>query len=68
LARAYDIPLPAIALAFALAPEVVDSCAVGVKSPDEVAQSVAWLADAARVPRQLWLDAFSQGLLAWIPS
>ena len=63
LADAYDVPLPAVALAFALAPAVVDLCAVGFKSPDEVEQSVAWLAAARDVPPDLWRDAKAQGLL-----
>ena len=58
------VPLPAVAIAFACAPRVVKGCAVGVKSPEEVAQSVAWLADANAVPAQLWVDAKELGLLA----
>ena len=30
LAAKYDVPLPAVAIAFACAPSVVDGCAVGV--------------------------------------
>ena len=63
LAAKYDVPLPAVAIAFACAPSVVDGCAVGVKSPDEVLQNVAWLSDANAVPMQLWADAKSSGLL-----
>ena len=63
LANAYDVPLPAVALAFALAPEIITLCAVGVKSPSEVAQNVAWLRAARDVNPQLWIDAKSQGLL-----
>ena len=60
----HGVPLPAVAIAFACAPRVVKGCAVGVKSPEEVAQSVAWLADANAVPAQLWVDAKELGLLA----
>ena len=64
LAAKYDVPLPAVAIAFACAPSVVDGCAVGVKSPEEVTQNVAWLSDANAVPADLWADAKSSGLLA----
>ena len=64
LAAKYGVPLPAVAIAFACAPSVVDGCAVGVKSPEEVTQNVAWLSDANAVPMQLWEDAKSSGLLA----
>ena len=64
LASKHGVPLPAVAIAFACAPRVVKGCAVGVKSPEEVAQSVAWLADANAVPAQLWVDAKELGLLA----
>ena len=64
LASKHGVPLPAVAIAFACAPRVVTGCAVGVKSPEEVAQSVAWLADANAVPTRLWVDAKELGLLA----
>jgi len=64
LAAKHDVPLPAVAIAFACAPRVVKGCAVGVKSPEEVAQSAAWLADANAVPTRLWVDAKELGLLA----
>ena len=64
LAAKYSLPLPAVAMAFALAPEIVGSCAVGVKSPTEVSQNVAWLQDAKTVPAALWREAKETGLLA----
>ena len=63
LADEHGVPLPAVAIAFASTPEVVDACAVGVKSPEEVAQSIAWLDDAAKIPPALWTDARARGLL-----
>jgi D-threo-aldose 1-dehydrogenase len=69
LAASHAVPLPAVALAFACAPTAVRACAVGVKSPEEVAQNIAWLDDAHAIPHALWIDAASQGLLdpAFIP-
>jgi D-threo-aldose 1-dehydrogenase len=64
LAEKHGVPLPAAAIAFALAPAVVEKAAVGVKSADEVRANVLWLEAAANVPKRLWEDAKAQGLLA----
>lgn len=64
LAKTHGVPLPAVAIAFALAPAVVEKAAVGVKSADEVRANVLWLEAAANVPKRLWEDAKAQGLLA----
>lgn len=64
LAGKYDLPLPAVAIAFALSPAVVEKAAVGVKSAEEVRINVQWLAAACTVPAQLWADAKASGLLA----
>lgn len=63
LCAEHDVTLPAAAIAFACAPSVVTLCAVGVKSPDEARQAARWLADAAAIPRQFWLDALDRALL-----
>ena len=53
-----------LALAFALAPAVVEKAAVGVKSASEVRANAEWLEVASRVPVTLWMDAKAEGLLA----
>ena len=63
LAEEHGVPLPAVAIAFATTPAVVDACAVGVKSPEEVAQTIAWLHLTAEIPTALWSDARARGLL-----
>ena len=63
LAAKYDVPLPAVALAFALAPAVVEKAAIGVKSPQEVEMNVEWLEIAKHVPAELWEEAKTLGLL-----
>jgi len=66
LAQKYSLPLPAVALHFALMPEVVDFAAIGCRNPAEVDANVALL--AFTVPSQLWADAKAQGLLPdWMP-
>ena len=63
MAAKYDVPLPAVALAFALAPAVVENAAIGVKSPQEVEMNVEWLEIAKHVPDELWEEAKTLGLL-----
>jgi D-threo-aldose 1-dehydrogenase len=66
LAREYTLPLPAVALAFALLPEAVENVAIGCRSPAEVQANVALL--RYTVPPQLWSDAQNRGLLpSWMP-
>lgn len=64
LAEQHGVSLPAAALAFALAPAVVEKAAVGVKSASEVRANAEWLEVASRVPATLWMDAKAEGLLA----
>jgi len=64
LARQYGVPLPAVAIAFALSPAVVEKAAVGVKSAEEVRVNVQWLGAASTVPPALWAEAKVLGLLA----
>lgn len=63
LSEKHGMPLPAVAIAFALLPTVVEKAAIGVKSPDEVRMNVEWLQAASRVPSELWVEAQSMGLL-----
>mmetsp|Transcript_31128 Transcript_31128/g.43144 ORF Transcript_31128/g.43144 Transcript_31128/m.43144 type:complete len:384 (-) Transcript_31128:370-1521(-) len=64
LAAKYAVPLPVIAMAFAFQPQVITKVAVGVKSPTEVKQNLAWLNATERIPRKLWSEAKERGLLA----
>uniref|UniRef100_A0A7S0N6H5 NADP-dependent oxidoreductase domain-containing protein n=1 Tax=Pyramimonas obovata TaxID=1411642 RepID=A0A7S0N6H5_9CHLO len=64
LCEEHRVPLPVAAFAFALLPSVVEKVAVGVKSPAEVKQALAWLEATKDVPTQLWRDAKLRGLLA----
>lgn len=63
LAQSHGVPLPAVAIAFALAPAVVEKAAVGVQSPEEVRANAEWLAAAENVPPRLWREAKERGLL-----
>lgn len=66
LATEYSLPLPAVALAFALLPAAVTDVAIGCRTPEEVERNVALLQYS--VPGQLWADAQNRGLLpAWLP-
>lgn len=64
LAGKHGLPLPAVAIAFALSPAVVEKAAVGVKSSEEVRTNVEWLEAATKVPTALWAEAKALGLLA----
>lgn len=61
LAQSYDVPLPAVAIAFALLPKCVEAIAVGVKSVEELRSVCAWMRTS--VPVQLFYDARARGLL-----
>lgn len=63
LAVKYATPMPVLAIAFALLPAAVSRLAVGLKSPDEVHQAVAWVDQAASVPPELWREAKAHGLI-----
>jgi len=61
LAAEYGTTLAAVALHFALLPEVVELVAIGMRSSAEVEQNVALLEKC--IDPRLWRDAQSQGLL-----
>jgi|TARA_B100001142_G_scaffold313867_2_gene350788 D-threo-aldose 1-dehydrogenase len=64
LADTFGAPLPAVAIAFALLPAIVEKVAVGVKSAEEVHATVHWLESASRLNPQLWVEAKQRGLLS----
>lgn len=61
LAQSYEVPLPAVAIAFGLLPEAVTHVVCGMRSPAEVLQAIEWT--EAPVPQALWADALNMGLL-----
>merc|ERR1719247_601917 len=50
LASKHGVALPAVALAFAFLPECVSRVVLGMASPEEVAQNMAWVKESRRVP------------------
>ena len=57
----YSVPLPAVAIKFALLFTVIEATAVGVKNADEVRQLVDWF--NIDVPQSLFREAKVRGLL-----
>jgi len=57
----HGVELPAAALRFAARHPAVARALVGLRSPAEVAQAVAW--HAADVPADLWLELADEGLI-----
>ena len=67
LCHKYALPLPAVALAFALLPSAVAKVAVGVRRPAELEECCQWI-ERYQVPLALWEEAVHMGLLPdWIP-
>lgn len=64
LAAAHGVSLPAVAVAFAAMPECVEKLVIGMASAEEVAQNIAWLAEAQTVSPALWVEAKALGLLS----
>jgi len=62
LARKHAVELPAVALAFALAPG--HRVVVGLRSEREVEQALEWQAQSPLIPPALWREAVGQGLLS----
>ena len=63
----YGLPLPAVALSFALLPKVVSKVAVGIGKPEELMQCCQWVEDF-KVPLILWEEAIDMKLLPkWTP-
>lgn len=58
----FGIPLPAVAMKFALLPSVIKAAAVGFKNPAEVYQTVEW--SKSSVPQSLFVEAKRRGLIA----
>ena len=57
----FEVPLGAVAMKFALLPEVIQAVAVGVKCPSELAQSLDWF--RTPVPPAIFVEAKKRGLI-----
>ena len=58
----FGLPLPAVAIKFALLPSIIGATAIGFKSPAEVLQTVEW--SKLKVPHSLFVEAKRRGLIA----
>lgn len=63
LAEKWGYPLPAVAVAFASFPSCVTRVVIGMASPEQVAESLAWVAASCEVDPAIWLEAKELGLL-----
>lgn len=63
LASQHGLSLPAVAIAFAYLPTIVESVVIGMASADEVQKNVAAVEESRKVPAALWYEARSRGLL-----
>jgi D-threo-aldose 1-dehydrogenase len=61
LCRAHGVPLPAAAIAFALAHPVVAQAVLGARTVEQQAQNLAWL--HTDIPAALWSDCRAAGLI-----
>ena len=61
VAKQFNIPLPAAALQFPLANEIVTSVIPGPRSKIELEEILTW--SAFKIPSDFWLELKSQGLL-----
>ena len=59
-----NVSLPAVAMAFSVAPKVVEKFAVGVKSRFEVEKTLEWLNEIDSIDPKIWDEAKKRGLLA----
>lgn len=62
LAERYRLPLPAVAIAFAVQPVCVKRLVLGVASASQLEQNLEWLRLSATVPAALWAEARAEGL------
>eukprot|EP00315_Gephyrocapsa_oceanica_P010603 CAMPEP_0185286098 /NCGR_PEP_ID=MMETSP1363-20130426/2077_1 /TAXON_ID=38817 /ORGANISM="Gephyrocapsa oceanica, Strain RCC1303" /LENGTH=609 /DNA_ID=CAMNT_0027881895 /DNA_START=97 /DNA_END=1926 /DNA_ORIENTATION=+ len=63
LAAAHGHDLPAVAVAFAALPAVVTRVVVGMASPGQVEQTLAWVEQSRQVGGEVWRAAKQAGLL-----
>eukprot|EP00928_Gymnodinium_smaydae_P042933 TRINITY_DN28866_c0_g1_i1.p1 TRINITY_DN28866_c0_g1~~TRINITY_DN28866_c0_g1_i1.p1 ORF type:complete len:370 (+),score=80.92 TRINITY_DN28866_c0_g1_i1:52-1161(+) len=63
LAQKHGVSLPAVAIAFAALPKIVGRVVIGMASPEQVKQNLAWVAESNAVPPAIWREARDLGLL-----
>ena len=63
LAHKHGHSLPAVAIAFAALPACVTRVVLGMASPAQVVQTLAWVAESGRVSAKVWQEAKCVGLL-----
>lgn len=63
LAEAHGVSLPAVAIAFAALPKCVSRLVIGMATPDQVRENLAWIAESNQVPAAIWSEARALGLL-----
>jgi len=63
LAAKHECSLPAVAIAFAMIPACVKRLVLGMVTPEQVKQNMAWVEESGRVPAAIWADAKNIGLL-----
>ena len=67
LCHRYNLPLPAVAMAFSALPTCVKKVVIGCSSPSDVEDCVSHCDSAVVVPTELWVEAQQLGLLpAWL--
>jgi len=64
LAAEHSLSLPAVAIAFAALPACVTRVVLGMATPEQVRDNLAWVREAGRVPPALWAEARRRGLLS----
>jgi len=64
LAQRHGVSLPAVAIAFAALPACVERLVIGMATPAEVDQNMAWVKESALVPVQIWKEAREMRLLS----
>eukprot|EP00933_Yihiella_yeosuensis_P026794 TRINITY_DN20820_c0_g1_i1.p1 TRINITY_DN20820_c0_g1~~TRINITY_DN20820_c0_g1_i1.p1 ORF type:complete len:372 (-),score=76.94 TRINITY_DN20820_c0_g1_i1:104-1219(-) len=63
LASKHKSSLPAVAIAFAALPRCVTRVVIGMASPEQVADVMAWVKESSSVPVAIWSEAKDLGLL-----
>lgn len=63
LAEKHGFSLPAVAIAFAALPTCVTRVVLGMATPAQVEENIAWVAESGKVGPALWDEAKSLGLL-----
>ena len=60
----YNVELPIAAIGFSLLFDEVDSICIGVRSVAELSEVTSWFELSRTIPKALWKDAKSEGILS----